>query len=174
MIVRDRHFQYYKDSAHYLQGDYLKGSQEEINVKFENWLSRNQNAKAKKIERVRELITDSVNKQRYIIWDAETDTSTLIHQPNLIVVNVLETDATNNYDRSLVASLKFEGYNCCDEFCNWLFSKQNANSIIIAHNGSGYDYKFVLKWCISKSLRPDTYICQGSHITLNEVLKSII
>ena len=23
-----------------------------------------------------------------------------------------------------------------------------------------------LKWCISKSLRPNTYICQGSHITL--------
>jgi len=112
------------------------------------------------------MITDSVIKQRYIIWDAETDTSSLVHKPNLIVVNVLEADMFNSYDRSLINSLTFTGYNCCDEFCNWLFSKENANSVVIAHNGSGYDYKFVLKWCICKSLRPNTYICQGSHITL--------
>ena len=115
---------------------------------------------------VKKMITDSVIKQRYIIWDAETDTSSLVHKPNLIVVNVLEADMFNSYDRSLINSLTFTGYNCCDEFCNWLFSKEIANSVVIAHNGSGYDYKFVLKWCISKSLRPNTYICQGSHITL--------
>ena len=59
----------------------------------------------------------------------------------------------------------FEGYNCRNEFCLWLFSDANANSTVIAHNGSGYDYKFVLKWCLERGERPSTYICQGSHIT---------
>ena len=47
----------------------------------------------------------------------------------------------------------------------WLFRDENANSTVIAHNGSGYDYKFVLKWCLERGERPSTYICQGSHIT---------
>ena len=42
------------------------------------------------------MITDSVIKQRYIIWDAETDTSSFVHKPNLIVVNVLEADMFNS------------------------------------------------------------------------------
>ena len=35
----------------------------------------------------------------------------------------------------------------------------------MAHNGSGYDNKFILKYCISKGLIPRKLIRQGSRIT---------
>jgi hypothetical protein len=58
----------------------------------------------------------------------------------------------------------FNGYNCTDEFCNFLFSGVNNGYTVMAHNGAGYDNKFILKWCLSKGLKPDTYIRQGSKI----------
>ena len=48
---------------------------------------------------------------------------------------------------------------------NWLFSEQNSSSTVIAHNGSGYDYKFILKNAIEAGKYPDKYIRQGSNIT---------
>ena len=50
-------------------------------------------------------------------------------------------------------------------FCDWLFTEGNANSTVIAHNGAGYDNKFILKFCLAKGLQPDSFIRQGSRIT---------
>ena len=94
-----------------------------------------------------------MNNPRYIVWDAETDTSTLTHRPNLIKVDVLKVDEFHNYRNSLLYKKTFEGYNCCDDFCNWLFSEENAYSTVLAHNGGGYDYKFVLSWRLKHSTR---------------------
>ena len=35
---------------------------------------------------------------------------------------------------------------------------------MIAHNGAGYDNKFILGWCLRKGLRPQQFIRQGSRI----------
>jgi hypothetical protein len=35
---------------------------------------------------------------------------------------------------------------------------------LLYHNGSGYDFKFILKWCLKRGMTPDSYIRQGSHI----------
>ena len=110
-------------------------------------------------------ITKSINNPRLIVWDAETDTHTGTHIPNLIIANVLQVASGHGYEDSLVEQKIFEGYNCRNDFGLWLFSDANANSTVIAHNGSGYDYKFVLKWYLEGGERPSTYICQGSHKT---------
>ena len=36
---------------------------------------------------------------------------------------------------------------------------------VIAHNGAGYDNKFILQYCLFKGLTPSSFIRQGSRIT---------
>ena len=43
-------------------------------------------------------------------------------------------------------------------------SKTHANSTVIAHNQSGYDGRFILKWCLNHGLKPTKYIRQESRI----------
>ena len=96
----------------------------------------------------------------------ETDTSTLIHIPNHVEADILriDDDLTHDYDECLRNKISFNGYGCEDKFCDWLFSDQNYNSTVMAHNGSGYDFKIILKWCLQRGMTPDNYIRQGSHI----------
>ena len=42
---------------------------------------------------------------------------------------------------------------------------RDRGSTVIAHNGGGYDFKFVLQYCLQRALKPDSFIRQGSHIT---------
>ena len=86
--------------------------------------------------------------------------------PNHVEVDVLRIDAeqTHEYDNWLVDQVAFTGYGCENKFCEWLFTKCNSNPTVIAHNGAGYDFKFILKWCLHHGLTPDSYIRQGSHI----------
>ena len=145
-----------KDLAHYLKQGFCKGSKEELKNKLVD----------KKDEKAEEIIR-SHNHPRMIVFDFETDTHTLTHIPNHCEVDVLEIDEdlTHDYEKCLIKRESFPGYGCEDDFCEWLFSKDNQNSTVIAHNGSGYDNKFILKWCISKGMTPDSYVRQGSHIT---------
>jgi hypothetical protein len=46
-----------------------------------------------------------------------------------------------------------------------LFKAENSNSTVIAHNGSGCDYKFIFKNAIESGKYPGKYIRQGSNIT---------
>ena len=95
----------------------------------------------------------------------ETDTSSGIHKPNLCVAYVLEVDDDHDYDKSLIETKIFEGYNCCSDFCKWLLTKENANSTVIAHNQAGYDGKYILSYCINACLVPSEYIQQGNRIS---------
>ena len=77
----------------------------------------------------------------------------------------------HSYEKSLIETVKFDGYNCMNDFCNWLFDAKNKNSMVFAHNAAGYDNKFVIKWCLEKCLPPSKYIRQGSRITLMTLKK---
>ena len=61
--------------------------------------------------------------------------------------------------------LKLMGYGCETKFCDWLFTVNNRDSTVIAHNGAGYDNKFILQYCLNKGLIPSSCIRQGSRIT---------
>ena len=137
-----------KEMSHYLKRGFTKGSKEEINETNEKY---------------RKQITNP----RYIIYDFETDTHTNIHKPNHVEVDVLQIDEnlSHNYQDCLTNSFGIPGYNCEDKFCDWLFTDENINSTVIAHNGSGYDNKFILQYCLNKGIIPSSFIRQGSRIT---------
>ena len=51
----------------------------------------------------------------------------------------------------------FNGYGCELEFFNWIFTSENPNSTVIAHNGSGYDSKLIVRNAIESGKYPHTY-----------------
>jgi hypothetical protein len=142
-------FKMVKELSHYLTKGFTKGSEEEI--------------EAVKTEAAKNKIL----QPRYIIYDFETDTHTNIHTPNHVEVDVLKIDEglTHNYESCLVESFGIPGYNCEAKFCDWLFNERNSNSTVIAHNGAGYDNKFILQYCLNKGMVPSAFIRQGSRIT---------
>ena len=143
-----------KDLAHYIERGFTKGSDGEIAEK--NKLLKKPEASVRKI-----------TNPRYVVFDFESDTHTNIHEPNHVEVDVLEIDQgqTHNYEKCLETSFGFNGYDCCEKFCDWLFTKENRDVTVMAHNGAGYDFKFILKYCLNKGLRPSAFIRQGSRIT---------
>jgi hypothetical protein len=48
----------------------------------------------------------------------------------------------------------FEGKNCRDEFCSWLFSEENRGATAIAHNAKGYDAQFLAQYLIKEAMAP--------------------
>ena len=55
--------------------------------------------------------------------------------------------------------MSVNGYDTLDNFCDWLFSDSgNYKATVMAHNGSGYDIRFILKWCINHGLDPDVFL----------------
>lgn len=56
-----------------------------------------------------------------------------------------------------------------DKFCEWIFSKQNKNSIAFAHNARGYDGQFILEYCHRQGLKPKQIISRGLGIMYLEV-----
>ena len=79
-------FKMVKELGHYLSRGFTKGSQEEM----ETYRS--------------EEGQQNVLKPRYIIYDFETDTSSGIHKPNHVEVDILkiDDDLTHDYDNCLV------------------------------------------------------------------------
>ncbi len=143
-----------KDMPHYLSRGICKGSSEEIKRKIET---------TKKPDE--EAIKQVINNPRYINYDFETDTSSGVHKPNLCIAQVLNVDDDHDYEKSLSETKIFEGYSCCKDFCDWLFTKESANSTVMAHNQAGYDGKFILSYCIKSCLVPSKYIQQGNRIS---------
>jgi hypothetical protein len=97
------------------------------------------------MEKIREK-QDKIRCPKYIIFDFETDTSSGIHKCNHVEVDVLQVDSkqTHDYENCLKESFGLNGYGYEEKFCDWLFTMENTGSTVIAHNGAGYDNKFVL------------------------------
>ena len=82
-----------------------------------------------------------------------------------IEATTLKKGGSGSYEESLVAWFSFDGYDCINKCCDFLFRGQTHRySAVIAHNGSGYDNKFILNWAINHGTYPHTYIRQGSGI----------
>ena len=73
-------------------------------------------------------------------------THTDIHKCNHVEVDVLQVDEelTHDYDNCLTDRFGINGYTCENKFGDSLFTDANQNSTAIAHNGAGYDNKFIL------------------------------
>ena len=139
-----------KELPHYLKKKHTLGSKEEMETCCQ-----------------KPTTLDRISRPRYIIYDFETDTHTDIHRPNHVEIDVLKIDQAqgHRYEDCLRDSLAFTGYGCEAKFCDWLFTDRNEHSTVIAHNGAGYDNKFILQHCLMRGLTPDNFIRQGSRIT---------
>jgi plasmid stabilization system protein ParE len=70
-----------------------KGSKEELKQKIDSKLERlteNQLMAQGVKEKILEGIENNHYRERYIIYDFETDTSTSIHRPNHVEIDILE------------------------------------------------------------------------------------
>ena len=142
-----------KELGHFLRRDFTKGSEGEIKDKV------------LRLEKPEKAIKN-ILEPTYIIYDFETDTHTDIHIPNHVEVDIIKIDdeQTHDYKNCLIEKFGINGYGCDVKLCDWLFTEENSNSTV-AHNGAGYDNKFILQYCLSKGLVPSSFIRQGSRVT---------
>ena len=89
---------------------------------------------------------------------------------------------------SIIGSHTFDGDDCIDKFCEWLLlqpfeskKKQKSKSVkerasdqphnanyqsttVISHNQKGYDARFILAWCQTRSFLPSNFLRSVSKI----------
>ena len=65
-------------------------------------------------------------------------------------------------EKTLLVPFRHNGYDAVEKFCDRLFTAENYNSTMIAHNQAGYDGRLILQYCLARGLRPTQYIRQGS------------
>ena len=84
------------------------------------------------------------------------------HVPNLCVVH---DEARNEH--------VFQGENTKDDFCEWLFQKQNAHCIVMAHNMQGYDGYFVLHFLHKNGIVPEVIMRGAKLLTIYILMLNI-
>lgn len=88
---------------------------------------------------------DPFDTHKIIVFDVETEASTATHNAILICCK----RSTDN------AELQFSGSACVKDFCAWLFSEPHQNFHVLAHNLSGFDGMFLMKYLESSFINPD-------------------
>lgn len=58
----------------------------------------------------------------------------------------------------------FKGYDTVHDFCSWLISPAHKHFTACAHNGKGYDFLFVLNYCVTEARIKPSCIYAGSKI----------
>ena len=94
----------------------------------------------------------------YIFFDIEAMQETGIHEANLVVAQYRNGE---QYDFPNIHA-----------FCKWLIQKQHKGYTVIAHYGKGYDFQFIVTYCIQQNIR---YKCiyDGSKIMYMEILHGL-
>ena len=118
-----------------MHGDIIEGSDAEIKHKSEN----------AKIPL--EVIEYNIKHPKYIMLDVETHTikniledgSVLLHQVMHVEADIIKVSDKHIYEDSSIYTSSFTGYDCCTDFCKWLFDKHTKDCTIIPPNGAGYD-----------------------------------
>ncbi|CAB3991126.1 DNA polymerase, partial [Paramuricea clavata] len=78
------------------------------------------------------------------------------HEPNLCVI---QNEAGDEW--------VFEGDNTRNEFCEWLFQKERANCIMMAHNFQGYDSYFILQYLRENGVKYDVIVRGAKVLSLS-------
>ena len=88
---------------------------------------------------------------KYIFFDFEATQNKGTHEVNLSVSQYFD-DPTPIIHHST------------DEFCKWLFNPKHKGYTILAHNGKGYDYQFIMKYIYKKTAYKPFIVYAGSKI----------
>ena len=81
------------------------------------------------------------------------------HKPNLCIVRIVcdmrRARPLGNCTKCGPNRKVFEGVNCLDDFCKWLFKDYNKKHLIaIAHNAKGFDGQSVIKYLTENGIQP--------------------
>jgi hypothetical protein len=87
-----------------------------------------------------------------LFFDFECRQESGNHEPNLCVIH---NEAGDEW--------VFEGDNTRNEFCEWLFQKERANCVVLAHNFQGYDSYFILQYLRENGVKYDV-IMRGAKV----------
>ena len=103
-----------------------------------------------KIEQTEEEEDSQYNE--LLFFDFECKQETGEHEPNLCIV----------HDEAGRQKL-FNGKDTVEKFCNWLFSKEHQDCIVVAHNFQGYDGYFIQNFLIKNAIHHEV-IYRGAKI----------
>ncbi|MES9882603.1 MAG: DNA polymerase [Sedimenticola sp.] len=69
--------------------------------------------------------------------------------------------------------VKFSGPDTAAHLCRWLFSAENKNATVLAHNMRSFDGIFILDYLLQQSMRPNKIIYSGCKIMYMEVQRGL-
>ena len=67
----------------------------------------------------------------------------------------------------------FKGDDTVFEFCSWLISPLHKNYVAIAHNGKGFDFSFILNFCVREARIKPQCVVAGSKIMCMDIKDNI-
>jgi hypothetical protein len=108
-----------------------------------------------------------------IYFDFEAQQETGEHIVNLACLSYVNDEYDENDDiiisKDGSKAVKFDKL---EQFCKWLIRDKHVkgNYKAIAHNGKGYDFQFILRYCVENGIQPFT-IYQGSKIMMMSIGK---
>ena len=67
-----------------------------------------------------------------------------------------ESEQTCSSPRCGAREMVFKGANTLDDFCSWLLTPAHRDTTCLAHNGKGFDFCFLLHFCVSSAgIKPE-------------------
>lgn len=90
------------------------------------------------------LKTPKTANDKLIFFDFETDQSTGEHLVNYAVMQYASGETKT-----------FEGYDACNKFCRYLFTKDHEGYTVVAHNMKGFDGQFIVGWLLNQGVEPE-------------------
>ena len=99
--------------------------------------------------------------ENYIFFDFEARQETGTHIVNYCIAEYFDDpEPIEFFDR--------------DTFCEWLFdTNKHKDYTVIAHNGKGYDYQFILKWIYNKTTYKPSIVYAGSKIMTMKIKQGL-
>ena len=107
----------------------------------------------------------------YVFYDIETMKEEKAHGTTKFVPNLVVCQHQDGTE------WVFQGVNAIDLFCNWLFktreglSQQGRKFILVAHNASGFDVKFILEWMANHLVETPQLTVNGQRVISMKVGK---
>ena len=89
--------------------------------------------------------------EKYIFFDFETDISNKSHEVMYSVSQYFDNPEPIIHET-------------IQDFCIWAFQEKHKGYTFIAHNGRGYDYKFIIRWVFDNTLYKPFTIFAGQKI----------
>ena len=167
-IPKCEHCSSFKVNQHVCQGKWCVFCKTEVNYDHQCYiLTENENSEINK-----SCVKTTLG---YIFFDYEAMQTDAGHKVNLVCARKICLNCINSIE--CVLECGNFSWKTNNEFCEWLFAKNNANFIAIAHNMKSYDGYFILNYIVQNILPGEKLpevLLTGSKILVIRFSKVII